>query len=149
MPALWVHNIRNVGDTELVTMFWADQLLDMDNPDQFPETDCPGGNRMKVMTVVGTRPEIIRLARVIDRLDKTAGIEHVLVHTGQNYDYSLNQVFFDDLGLRAPDHYLGVDTSSLGAVLGGVLIGTEKVLLEEKPGRAAGPRVTRTRASPQ
>jgi UDP-N-acetylglucosamine 2-epimerase (non-hydrolysing) len=88
---------------------------------------------MKVMTVVGTRPEIIRLARVIDRLDATQGIEHVLVHTGQNYDHSLNQVFFDDLGLRAPDHYLGVDTSSLGAVLGGVLVGTEKVLLEERP----------------
>jgi UDP-N-acetylglucosamine 2-epimerase len=88
---------------------------------------------MKVMTVVGTRPEIIRLARVIDRLDSTDGIEHVLVHTGQNYDYSLNQVFFDDLGLRAPDHYMGVDTSSLGAVLGGVLVGTEKVLLEERP----------------
>ncbi|WP_141015552.1 non-hydrolyzing UDP-N-acetylglucosamine 2-epimerase [Nocardioides sambongensis] len=88
---------------------------------------------MKVMTVVGTRPEIIRLARVIDRLDSTPGIEHVLVHTGQNYDHSLNQVFFDDLGLRAPDHYLGVDTSSLGAVLGGVLVGTEKVLLEEQP----------------
>ena len=69
---------------------------------------------MKVMTVVGTRPEIIRLARVIARLDRTEGIEHVLVHTGQNYDYSLNQVFFDDLGLRAPDHYLGVDTSPLG-----------------------------------
>ena len=88
---------------------------------------------MKVMTVVGTRPEIIRLARVIDRLDATEGIEHVLVHTGQNYDHSLNQVFFDDLGLRAPDHYMGVDTSSLGAVLGGVLVGTEKVLLEERP----------------
>lgn len=88
---------------------------------------------MKVMTVVGTRPEIIRLARVIDRLDATSGIEHVLVHTGQNYDHALNQVFFDDLGLRAPDHYLGVDTSSLGAVLGGVLVGTEKVLLEERP----------------
>lgn len=88
---------------------------------------------MKVMTVVGTRPEIIRLAAVIKRLDATEGIEHVLVHTGQNYDYSLNQVFFDDLGLRAPDHYMGVDTSSLGAVLGGVLAGTEKVILEEKP----------------
>ncbi|MDN4163302.1 non-hydrolyzing UDP-N-acetylglucosamine 2-epimerase [Nocardioides abyssi] len=88
---------------------------------------------MKVMTVVGTRPEIIRLAAVIKRLDSTPGIQHVLVHTGQNYDYSLNQVFFDDLGLRGPDHYMGVDTSSLGAVLGGVLIGTEKVLLEEKP----------------
>ncbi len=72
---------------------------------------------MKVMTVVGTRPEIIRLSRVIDRLDRT--VDHVLVHTGQNYDHSLNQVFFDDLGLRAPDHYLGVDTSSLGPVLGG------------------------------
>lgn len=88
---------------------------------------------MKVMTIIGTRPEIIRLSRVIDRLDRTPGIEHVLVHTGQNYDYSLNQVFFDDLGLRAPDHYMDVDTSSLGAVLGGVLMGTEKVLLAEKP----------------
>lgn len=88
---------------------------------------------MKVMTIVGTRPEIIRLARVMARLDATAGIEHVVVHTGQNYDHQLNQVFFDDLDLRAPDHYLGVDTSSLGAVLGGVLIGTEKVLLEERP----------------
>lgn len=88
---------------------------------------------MKVMTVVGTRPEIIRLAAVIKRLDATEGIEHVLVHTGQNYDYSLNQVFFDDLGLRPPDHYMGVDTSSLGAVLGGVLMGTEKVIVQEKP----------------
>lgn len=88
---------------------------------------------MKVLTVVGTRPEIIRLAAVIRRLDVTQGVEHVLVHTGQNYDYALNQVFFDDLGLRAPDHYIGVDTSSLGAVLGGVLAGTEKVLLKERP----------------
>ena len=55
------------------------------------------------------------------------------MHTGQNYDHSLNQVFFDDLGLRAPDHYLGVDTSSLGTVLGGVLVKTEKVLLAERP----------------
>jgi len=86
---------------------------------------------MKVMTIVGTRPEIIRLSCVIQRFDEV--FDHVLVHTGQNYDHSLNQVFFDDLGLRAPDHYLGVDTSSLGTVLGGVLIETEKVLLEEKP----------------
>lgn len=88
---------------------------------------------MKVMTIVGTRPEIIRLARVMARLDATDGIDHVLVHTGQNYDHTLNQVFFDDLGLRAPDHYLGVETSSLGAVLGGVLSETEKVLLAEQP----------------
>ena len=88
---------------------------------------------MKIMTVVGTRPELIRLARVIHRLDSTAGIEHVLVHTGQNYDYTLNQVFFDDLGIRQPDHMLGVDTSSLGAVLGGTLIAAEKVMRDESP----------------
>lgn len=88
---------------------------------------------MKVMTIVGTRPELIRLARVIHRLDSTAGVEHVLVHTGQNYDYTLNQVFFDDLGLRQPDRMLGVDTSSLGAVLGGTLIAAEKVMREEAP----------------
>ena len=85
----------------------------------------------KVVTIVGTRPEIIRLSRVIDRLDRT--VDHVLVHTGQNYDYSLNQVFFDDLGLRAPDHFLNVDTSSLGRVLGETLIKAEKVLVKEKP----------------
>ena len=88
---------------------------------------------MKVMTVVGTRPELIRLARVIHRLDATAGIEHILVHTGQNYDYTLNEVFFSDLGIRQPDHMLGVDTSSLGAVLGGTLIAAEKVMHEEAP----------------
>lgn len=87
--------------------------------------------RLKVMTVVGTRPEIIRLASVIQRLEEST--EHVLVHTGQNYDYSLNEVFFEDLGLRRPDHFLEADTSSLGAVLGDVLRGTERALLEEKP----------------
>lgn len=87
--------------------------------------------QLKVMTVVGTRPEIIRLACVIRRLEQST--EHVLVHTGQNYDYTLNQVFFDDLGLRAPDHFLGVETTSLGAVLGDVLRGTEQVIREEQP----------------
>lgn len=88
---------------------------------------------MKVMTVVGTRPELIRLSRVLNRLDDTAGIEHVLVHTGQNYDYELNQVFFDDLGIRKPDHMLGVDTSTLGAVLGGTLIAVESAIRNEQP----------------
>ncbi len=86
---------------------------------------------LKVMTVVGTRPELIRLSRVIARLDET--VEHVLVHTGQNYDYTLNEVFFRDLGIRKPDHLLGVDTSSLGRVLGETLIRTEEVLRTEKP----------------
>ena len=86
---------------------------------------------MKVMTVVGTRPEIIRLSRVISRLDRSC--DHVLVHTGQNYDHQLNQVFFDDLGLRPPDHLLGVDPSSLGSVLAGTLTGVERVIREEGP----------------
>lgn len=85
----------------------------------------------KVMTVVGTRPEIIRLSEVIKRLD--ASVDHVLVHTGQNYDYELNEIFFEELGLRRPDHFLDVDTSSLGHVLGDVLIKSEQVLLQEKP----------------
>lgn len=88
---------------------------------------------MKVMTIVGTRPEVIRLSRVMARLDDTPGIQHIVVHTGQNYDRQLNEVFFEDLELRPPDHFLNVDTSSLGAVLGGVLVGTERVLSKEQP----------------
>ncbi|MBD8140020.1 UDP-N-acetylglucosamine 2-epimerase (non-hydrolyzing) [Frigoribacterium sp. CFBP 13605] len=87
--------------------------------------------RLKVVTVVGTRPEIIRLSAVIKRLDEH--VDHVLVHTGQNYDYELNEVFFEDLGLRPPNHFLEADTSSLGAVLGSVLVAIERVLVEERP----------------
>jgi UDP-N-acetylglucosamine 2-epimerase (non-hydrolysing) len=85
----------------------------------------------KVMTIVGTRPEIIRLSRVMARLDET--VDHVLVHTGQNYDYELNGIFFDELGIRKPDHFLEVDTRSLGRVLGETLIKAEEVLVTEKP----------------
>lgn len=88
---------------------------------------------VKVMTVVGTRPEIIRLAAVLRRLDSTEGIEHVLVHTGQNWDRQLNEVFFEDLGLRMPDHVLNVDVSSLGATLADILRRTEEVLNDERP----------------
>ena len=62
--------------------------------------------KLKVMTVVGTRPEIIRLSRVLDTLDTSEAVEHIIVHTGQNYDYELNQIFFEDLGLRKPDYFL-------------------------------------------
>jgi UDP-N-acetylglucosamine 2-epimerase len=86
---------------------------------------------MKVMTVVGTRPELIRLSRVVARLDRT--VNHVLVHTGQNYDYELNGIFFDDLGLRRPDYFLEVDTSTLGHVLGETLIRSEEVMRAEQP----------------
>jgi len=85
----------------------------------------------KVMTIVGTRPEIIRLSRVIARLDAT--VEHVVVHTGQNYDYELNGIFFEQLQIRKPDHFLEVDTSSLGRALGEILIKTEALLREERP----------------
>lgn len=87
--------------------------------------------RLKVLTVVGTRPEIIRLAATMRRLDKYT--DHVIVHTGQNYDYDLNDVFFEDLGLRKPDHFLGADTTSLGSVLGSILTSIEKVLDQERP----------------
>lgn len=86
---------------------------------------------MKVMTVIGTRPEIIRLSRVMARLDQHA--EHVIVHTGQNYDYELNEVFFKDLRLRKPDHFLGIDTRTLGSAIGDIIRQTEKILLREKP----------------
>ncbi|MDQ0644578.1 non-hydrolyzing UDP-N-acetylglucosamine 2-epimerase [Microbacterium murale] len=88
-------------------------------------------DKLKVMTVVGTRPEIIRLSATIKLLDQHT--DQVLVHTGQNYDYELNEVFFEDLGLRRPDHFLEADTSSLGAALGSILAKTEQVLLEERP----------------
>ena len=87
--------------------------------------------RTKVLTVVGTRPEIIRLSSVIHLLDATC--DHVLVHTGQNHDRQLSDVFFADLGLRRPDHHLEVDTSSLGSVLGGILMRVERVLRDERP----------------
>jgi UDP-N-acetylglucosamine 2-epimerase len=87
--------------------------------------------KLKVMTILGTRPEIIRLVSVMDTLEKFT--DHKLVHTGQNYDYELNQVFFDELGVREPDYFLNVDTSSLGKVLGEILIKTEEVILKEKP----------------
>lgn len=88
---------------------------------------------MKVMTILGTRPEIIRLSRVIARLERTNTIKHVLVHTGQNYDYELNQVFFDDLGLPKPTHFLECDTSSIGRLYGDVLVKTEAVIETEQP----------------
>jgi UDP-N-acetylglucosamine 2-epimerase (non-hydrolysing) len=86
--------------------------------------------KMKVMTVLGTRPEIIRLSRIIEKLDRTC--QHVLVHTGQNYDPNLNDVFFQQLGVRVPDHYLNA-RGSLGEQLGILLAETEKILQKEKP----------------
>lgn len=87
--------------------------------------------KLKVLTVVGTRPEIIRLSRVMARLDEHC--EHVLVHTGQNYDYELNQVFFDDLGVRKPDYFLGAAGESAAQTIGNLISLVDKVLADEKP----------------
>lgn len=90
-------------------------------------------SKLKVLTVVGTRPEIIRLSRVIVRLDESEVIDHVLVHTGQNYDYELNEIFFRDLELRKPDYFLCIDNSTLGTAVGDILRKSEEVLQVEKP----------------
>ncbi len=89
--------------------------------------------KLKVVTVIGTRPEIIRLARVIAALDTSAVIDHVLVHTGQNYDYELNQVFFDELKIRKPNHFLNAAGETAVETIGQILIKIEPVLKSEQP----------------
>lgn len=88
-------------------------------------------SKLKLMTIVGTRPEIIRLAATIKKCDQY--FEHILVHTGQNYDYELNQVFFDDLGLRAPDFYLNSVGAHLGETIGNIIAKSFELLNELKP----------------
>ena len=87
--------------------------------------------KLKVMTVIGTRPEIIRLSRTMAMLDRHC--DHVIVHTGQNYDYELNQIFFDDLGLRKPDHFLGAAGRSAAETIGRVIIAVDEVLEKVRP----------------
>jgi UDP-N-acetylglucosamine 2-epimerase (non-hydrolysing) len=89
---------------------------------------------MKIMTVLGTRPEIIRLSRVVERLDRLAD-SHVLVHTGQNYDPGLSELFFQELGVRAPDHYLGVRGDTFGEQIGQIIARSERVITDERPDR--------------
>ena len=88
-------------------------------------------SKLKIVTVVGTRPEIIRLSRTMTLLDKY--VNQVIVHTGQNYDYELNEIFWKELELRKPDHFLEIDTSSLGSAVGDILRKTENLLKIEKP----------------
>ena len=89
--------------------------------------------RLKVVTVVGTRPEIIRLSRVICALDESSAIEHILVHTGQNYDNELNEVFFEDVGIRKPDYFLNAAGSNATTTAGQILINIDPVLEKESP----------------
>jgi len=89
--------------------------------------------KLKVMTVVGTRPEIIRLSRVLSALDASPAVDHILVHTGQNYDYELNQIFFDDLRLRKPDYFLEAAGKTATETIGNILIKVDPLLEEQKP----------------
>lgn len=89
--------------------------------------------KLKVITVVGTRPEIIRLSRVLSALDSSEAIEHIIVHTGQNYDYELNQIFFEDLGLRKPDYFLEAAGKTATETVGNILIKIDPLLEELKP----------------
>lgn len=89
--------------------------------------------KLKVMTVVGTRPEIIRLSRVLAALDASEAVEHIIVHTGQNYDYELNQIFFEDLGLRKPDYFLEAAGKTATETVGNILIKIDPLLEELKP----------------
>jgi UDP-N-acetylglucosamine 2-epimerase (non-hydrolysing) len=86
---------------------------------------------VKVLTILGTRPELIRLSLIIDKLDKLC--QHVLVHTGQNFDPTLNDIFFQQLGIRSPNHYLGVKGESFGEQVGEIIISSERVINQEKP----------------
>ncbi len=88
-------------------------------------------SKLKLMTIIGTRPEIIRLSACIKACDKY--FDQILVHTGQNYDYTLNQVFFDDLGLRAPDYYLNAVGADLGETMGNIISESYKLMVKEKP----------------
>lgn len=90
-------------------------------------------NKFKILTVVGTRPEIIRLSQTILKLDDSSIIEHILVHTGQNYDYELNEIFFEDLGLRKPDYFLNAAGKNASVTSGQILINIDSVLEKTKP----------------
>lgn len=89
--------------------------------------------RLKVMTVVGTRPEIIRLSAVINKLDESEAIDHVLIHTGQNYDYELNEVFFNDFNLKKPDYFLNAATGTAVETIGNILVKIDPILEEVNP----------------
>lgn len=88
-------------------------------------------SKIKLMTIIGTRPEIIRLSAVIKKCD--VYFDQILVHTGQNYDYELNQVFFEDLGLRAPDFYLNSVGENLGRTVGNIIASSYELMVSEKP----------------
>ena len=122
-----------------MTLFWSSEMFDPNRPDtyylpvDFEEREqlIVTGEGMKVATILGTRPEIIRLSRVIAALDRYT--DHVLIHTGQNYDYELNQVFFEDLEIRQPDYFLQAAGKNAAETIGLVIAKSDDVLAEVQP----------------
>ena len=92
-----------------------------------------GQELLNVVTIVGTRPEIIRLSRVISKLNESKSIKHTLIHTGQNYDYNLNQIFFEELGIKKPDIFLEAAGSTAAETIGNIIIKTEPILKKLNP----------------
>ena len=136
IPPGFTHSITNVGTGEMVTLFWSSEMFDPNRPDTYYlpvdfealRELIVSGERMKVATILGTRPEIIRLSRVIAALDRYT--EHVLIHTGQNYDYELNQVFFEDLEIRQPDYFLKAAGKTAAETIGLVISQSSEALAE-------------------
>ena len=92
-----------------------------------------GNKKLKIMTIVGTRPEIIRLSSVINELNSSDAIEHILVHTGQNYDFELNEIFFKDLNLSKPNYFLGAAGKNSSTTIGKILLEIDPIFEKEKP----------------
>ena len=139
VPPGFTHSITNIGRGDLVTLFWSSEIFDPNRTDTHSlAVDATGqtvaeatGGGVKVATILGTRPEIIRLARVMAALDRYT--QHVLIHTGQNYDYELNQVFFDDLDIREPDYFLQAAGRTPAETIAAVIGKSDEVLAAVKP----------------
>ena len=134
IPVWSTHNIKNIGNNDLVTLFWINEYYDDQNPDTYHElVEKNKMKKFKLLTVIGTRPEIIRLSRILNKINSIEIFDHVVVHTGQNYDYELNEVFFKDLDLKKPDYFLDAAEKNGTQTAGRILINIDPIFEKEKP----------------
>ena len=126
----WYHDVKNIGNEELIVMLWANEIFNPDTPDTMDKFGFDYETKLDIAIVVGTRPEIIRLSRVISVLDKT---NLTLIHTGQNHDYELNEIFFKDLKIKKPDYFLNAARDNAAETIGKTIIETDKILQKIKP----------------
>ena len=125
----WIHDIKNIGKDDAIVLVWANEEFDKSKPDTIGKKCYT--SKLKVITIVGTRPEIIRLSRIIVKLEKY--FRHHLIHTGQNYDYELNEIFFDDLNLKQPDFFLKAVGKTTMETIGKILHKSELILKRLNP----------------